>query len=85
METRNASSTGSEMSFEEAFATLEEVLAKLEGGDLPLEESLALFESGSALAAQCAQRLDEAELRGRRWQPGDTTRPLDGWEGDNAG
>ncbi len=56
----------SEMSFEEAFAELEAVVARLEGGDLSLDESLALFERGQALAAHCGQRLDAAELKVRQ-------------------
>ncbi len=67
------------LSYEEAFNQLEQVLARLEAGDLPLEESLTLFEQGAALAALCARKLDEAELRVRQWQPGDTTVPVESW------
>ncbi len=49
--------------FEEAMAELEEVVARLEEGDLTLEETLALYERGQELAALCARLLDEAELR----------------------
>ena len=52
---------------------------RLEEGDLPLEESLSLFEQGLALAASCARKLDEAELRVRQWQPGDQTTLFEGW------
>jgi exodeoxyribonuclease VII small subunit len=38
-------------------------VAKLEGGELPLEESLDLYERGQALAAYCGKMLDEAELK----------------------
>lgn len=68
------------LSYEEAFARLEEILARLEAGDLALEQSLGLFEQGSALAAYCARKLDEAELRVRQWQPGDATTSLAGWQ-----
>lgn len=67
------------LSYEEAFARLEQVLGRLEAGDLPLEESLLLFEQGAALTALCARKLDEAELRVRQWQPGDATVPFESW------
>ena len=51
-----------EMRFEEAFEELTGLVAKLEAGDLELEESLALFERGQALAERCSQLLEEAEL-----------------------
>ncbi|RMF26105.1 MAG: exodeoxyribonuclease VII small subunit [Chloroflexi bacterium] len=54
------------LSFEQAFKELEQVVARLEGGDLTLEESIALFERGQQLAAYCGAKLDEAELRIRR-------------------
>jgi len=53
----------SELSFEEAFAELEETVRRLEAGELTLEESLALFERGQALAAHCQKKLDAAELK----------------------
>jgi exodeoxyribonuclease VII small subunit len=58
-----------ELSYEEAFAELQTLVARLEGSDLPLETSLKLFERGQALAARCAQLLDEAELRVRQLLP----------------
>lgn len=54
-----------ERSFEEAWAELEGILERLERGDLTLDESVALFERGRALAAHCQQLLDQAELRVR--------------------
>jgi exodeoxyribonuclease VII small subunit len=68
------------LSYEEAYRQLEEVLHTLESGDLPLEESLKLYEVGASLAAYCAHKLDEADLRVRQWQPGDTTTDLDDWQ-----
>ncbi len=50
-----------ELKFEEALVKLEEVVRQLESGELTLEESLKLFESGVALARICSQKLDEAE------------------------
>jgi exodeoxyribonuclease VII small subunit len=51
------------LSFEEALRALEETVNSLEGGDLTLEESLALFEKGQKLAAFCNERLENASLR----------------------
>ncbi len=68
------------LSYEAAYSQLEQVLQTLESGDLPLEESLKLYEVGATLAAYCARKLDEAELRVRQWQPGDTTTDLDDWQ-----
>ena len=49
--------------FEAAIAELETVVRKLEDGDLPLEQSLALYERGVALSRFCHARLEEAERR----------------------
>jgi exodeoxyribonuclease VII small subunit len=49
--------------FEEALSKLEEIVSKLEKGDIPLEESLKLFEEGIRLSRFCNQKLDEAEKR----------------------
>jgi exodeoxyribonuclease VII small subunit len=57
------------LTFEEAFAELEETVRSLEAGGLPLEDSLALFERGKALAAQCSAQLDQAELKVRELAP----------------
>lgn len=53
----------SALPFEAAFAQLEEVVQRLEGGDLPLEEALALYERGMELAGHCQTLLEQAELR----------------------
>lgn len=52
-----------ERSFEEAYAELEAIVAKLEAGELSLEDSIRLYERGRALAAHCQNLLDKAELR----------------------
>jgi exodeoxyribonuclease VII small subunit len=49
--------------FEDALARLETLVKRLDGGELPLEQSLALFEEGVALARGCAERLESAERR----------------------
>lgn len=51
------------MSFEQAMAALEEVVTKLERGEVPLEESIALYERGAALKAHCATKLKDAEAK----------------------
>lgn len=52
-----------EMSFEEALAELDQVVGKLEGGQVPLEQSIALYERGDALKRHCEDRLADAELK----------------------
>lgn len=52
-----------EKKFETALARLEEIVQALEKGDLPLEQSLKLFEEGVRLARYCTRRLDEAERK----------------------
>lgn len=51
--------------FEEAMKELEALVQKMERGDLRLEESLQVFERGIALAQQCRQSLEKAELKVR--------------------
>ncbi len=52
-----------EKSFETSLAELEQIVTKLEDGDLPLEESLELFEKGIKLSRECRERLTKAERR----------------------
>ena len=54
---------GKKLSFEESLARLEEIVRHLEKGDLPLSESLSLFEEGTALLASAGRMLDEAEQK----------------------
>jgi len=51
------------MSFEEALAALERVVSDLEGGQVPLEQSIALYERGAALRRHCEKKLADAELK----------------------
>lgn len=51
------------LSFEEALRALEEVVRKLEGGEVPLEESIGLYERGETLRRHCQARLDAAQAR----------------------
>jgi exodeoxyribonuclease VII small subunit len=68
------------LSYDAALLRLEEILNQLERGDLPLEQTLTLYEDGATLAKLCATRLDEAELRVRQWQTVDQTAPFEGWQ-----
>ena len=49
--------------FEESMARLEEIVSILERGESTLDESLALFEEGTKLAAACSRQLDHAEQK----------------------
>jgi exodeoxyribonuclease VII small subunit len=51
------------MSFEQALAELEQIVARLESGQAPLEDSIRLYERGAALKAHCETRLAAARLR----------------------
>ena len=54
------------MTFDKALDELRAVVARLEQGGLPLEESIALYERGAALHGHCGKLLDSAELRVQR-------------------
>jgi exodeoxyribonuclease VII small subunit len=49
------------MSFEDAMAALEQVVGALERGEVPLDQSIALYQRGAALKAHCASKLADAE------------------------
>jgi exodeoxyribonuclease VII small subunit len=53
----------SSQTFEASLEELERIVKELEKGDLPLEQSLQLFENGMRLSAQCKRQLEEAESR----------------------
>jgi exodeoxyribonuclease VII small subunit len=52
-----------DLRFEDSLTRLEQLVGQLESGNLPLEESLKVFEEGIALARRCAKYLEEAEKR----------------------
>ena len=52
-----------EKKFETALARLEDIVKELEKGDIPLEQSLKLFEEGVRLSRLCTKRLEEAERK----------------------
>lgn len=51
------------MSFEDALRALEQVVRRLESGDVPLDESIDLYEQGEKLRTHCQARLDAAQAR----------------------
>ena len=65
------------LTFEQAMARLEEIVAALEKGDAPLEEALALFEEGTGLMKQCSTALDQAEQKVAKLYPADGGTPVE--------
>ena len=63
MPKREQVKTSAPSSFEAQLASLERIVRELERGDLPLEQSLDLFEQGVKLSRECQERLNEAERR----------------------
>jgi len=63
---KKESSSIDNLSYEEAYAELETIVASLEAGERSLDESIALFERGQALAKHCAALLDKADLKIRK-------------------
>ena len=63
------------MSFEDALRALEDVVRKLEGGEVPLDESITLYERGEELRKHCQARLDAAQARIEKIVAGPDGRP----------
>ena len=63
MADKNKASDIGKMSFEAAMQELEQIVAKLEKGDVELEESIAIYERGEALRAHCDALLKKAEAK----------------------
>ena len=59
------SAVKNELSFEQALARLEQIVKALEGGNVPLEDLMKLFDEGTALVKLCTARLDKAEEKVR--------------------
>lgn len=71
-------------SFEQALGRLDEIVRHLEKGDLPLSESLKLFEEGSGLLKDCSAMLDEAEQKVVKLKKGEDRQPVElPFEGEN--
>lgn len=62
-------------SFEQSMARLDEIVRHLEKGDLPLEDSLRLFEEGTGLIRRCGTMLDEAEQKVVKLKKGPDRQP----------
>ena len=67
--------TGKKLSFEQSMARLDEIVRHLEKGDMPLNDSLALFEEGTALIRSCEKQLDEAEQKVVKLRKGPDRQP----------
>ncbi|MGI9374639.1 MAG: exodeoxyribonuclease VII small subunit [Tsuneonella suprasediminis] len=65
----------SQMTFEDALRALEDVVRRLESGDVPLDESIGLYERGEALRKHCQARLDSAQARIEKIVSGTDGRP----------
>ena len=65
------------MSFEENMLRLEEIVRAMERGDVSLDESLKLFQEGTALVQACGKLLDDAELQVNIITVGDDGIPVD--------
>ena len=63
--------------FEEALAELQKLVGELEGGKLPLAESLAVYERAITLSTQCTKMLEEAEQKITLLSGGDDEVPFD--------
>ena len=72
-------------SFEAAMKRLEEIVRTMERGELPLEESLKLFEEGTALVRSCGKQLDEAEMKIVKLMKGPEGEPVEQEFSDEAG
>lgn len=62
-----------DLTFEQAYGELTQLLETMEAGDLPLEQSVELYERGKLLAAHCDDLLEKAELRVKQLNADGTT------------
>lgn len=77
--------TAKKPSFEQAVARLDEIVKHLENGDMPLSDSLAMFEEGTKLISSCTQLLDEAEQTVVKLKKGADRQPIElPFEDENA-
>ncbi|MDD4701013.1 MAG: exodeoxyribonuclease VII small subunit [Desulfovibrio sp.] len=70
-------SAKTENQFEKKLARLQEIVAALESGDLPLEKGMTLYKEGAGCARYCRQQLDKARHELEVWQDGQA-RPMPG-------
>ncbi len=64
-----------DLSFEQALAELEQIVSRLERGEVPLAESIAIYERGDALRKHCDALLKQAEARVEKIRVGDDGGP----------
>ena len=69
--------TEADQSFEQMLVRLDEIVRHLEKGDLPLDDSLSLFEEGTGLIRRCGTMLDEAEQKVVKLKKGPDRRPME--------
>lgn len=65
-----------DLTFENALAELEQIVSRLERGDVPLAESIAIYERGESLKQHCETLLKEAEARVEKIRVGADGRPV---------
>ena len=65
------------LSFEESVARLDDIVKHLENGDMPLSESLSMFEEGTKLISACSKMLDEAEQKVVKLKKGPDREPIE--------
>ena len=63
--------------FEQSMSRLDEIVRHLEKGDLPLNDSLALYEEGTALIRSCSKMLDDAEQKVVKLKKGPDRAPIE--------
>ena len=68
---------GKKLDFEQSMARLEEIVHHLESGDMPLNDTLALFEEGTGLISRCSKMLDEAEQKVVKLKKGTDGNPVE--------
>lgn len=68
---------GKKLDFEQSMARLEEIVHHLESGDMPLNDTLALFEEGTGLISRCSKMLDEAEQKVVKLKKGTDGQPIE--------
>lgn len=77
--------TEQNLSFEQSLSRLDEIVRHLEKGDLPLNDSLSLFEEGTGLIRRCGEMLDEAEQKVVKLKKGPDRQPVElPFEDENA-
>jgi|TARA_B100000959_G_scaffold106105_1_gene111935 exodeoxyribonuclease VII small subunit len=72
------------INFEKTFIELEDLVKKMEGGDLSLEESLKYFERGMLLTKNCQQALNKAEQKVRILLEKNNKNNLESFDSDNS-